>query len=263
MLSFVMVGCAALLTAILTMFSGFGLGTLLMPVFALFFPLPVAVASTALVHGANNLFKVSLMHRDADKAVVLRFGLTAVAAAWCGAWILSQLAHWTLDIRWQWFAVDFVTTPLNITLGLLILAFTAIDHWPTLKKKQLAPRWLPVGGIISGFFGGLSGHQGAFRSMFLLSYGLTPKTFVATQAVLATMVDTTRLLVYGTLLLTVDATDSIGAIDWPHILVATVCAFIGTLTARKYLEKIKIAFVRRLTTFMLVLVAVGLILGIL
>lgn len=36
--SFVIVGVASLVTAGLTLYSGFGLGTLLMPVFALFFP---------------------------------------------------------------------------------------------------------------------------------------------------------------------------------------------------------------------------------
>ena len=36
----------ALLVAGLTLFSDFGLGTLLMPAFALFFPVPVAVAAT-------------------------------------------------------------------------------------------------------------------------------------------------------------------------------------------------------------------------
>jgi hypothetical protein len=34
----VLIGLAALLTSGLTLFSGFGLGTILMPVFALFFP---------------------------------------------------------------------------------------------------------------------------------------------------------------------------------------------------------------------------------
>ena len=44
----------------LTLFSGFGLGTLLMPVVAVFFPLEVAIAMTAVVHLANNLFKLLL-----------------------------------------------------------------------------------------------------------------------------------------------------------------------------------------------------------
>jgi hypothetical protein len=38
------------LASALTLFSGFGLGTLLMPVVALFFPLDLAIAMTAMVH---------------------------------------------------------------------------------------------------------------------------------------------------------------------------------------------------------------------
>jgi hypothetical protein len=46
--------CAAAFAASgLTLFAGFGLGTLLMPVVALFFPVDVAIAITALVHRAT------------------------------------------------------------------------------------------------------------------------------------------------------------------------------------------------------------------
>lgn len=44
----------ALVVSGLTLFSGFGLGTLLMPAFAVFFPVEVAVAATAVVHLATN-----------------------------------------------------------------------------------------------------------------------------------------------------------------------------------------------------------------
>ncbi len=57
----VLIGFAALLASGLTLLSGFGLGTALMPVFALFFPLPLAIVATAVVHFANNLFKLGLM----------------------------------------------------------------------------------------------------------------------------------------------------------------------------------------------------------
>ena len=54
--------CAvAVLASGVTLFSGFGLGTVLMPAFALFFPVPVAIAATAVVHLANNLFKFVLV----------------------------------------------------------------------------------------------------------------------------------------------------------------------------------------------------------
>ena len=40
----------ALFGSALTFFSGFGLGTILVPVFALFFPIELAIALTAIVH---------------------------------------------------------------------------------------------------------------------------------------------------------------------------------------------------------------------
>ena len=50
---FVTVALAAFLAAGLTMYSGFGLGPLRLPVFALFLPVEMAVVATALVHGAQ------------------------------------------------------------------------------------------------------------------------------------------------------------------------------------------------------------------
>ena len=50
-MDYLLVAAVALCVSGLTMYSGFGLGTLLMPVFALFFPIEVAVAATAIVHG--------------------------------------------------------------------------------------------------------------------------------------------------------------------------------------------------------------------
>jgi len=62
----VVITLTAILVSGLTLFSGFSLGTILMPAFALFFPIPVAIAATADVHLANNLFKLGLVGRQAD-----------------------------------------------------------------------------------------------------------------------------------------------------------------------------------------------------
>ena len=59
------------LAAALTFVSGFGLGTILLPVFALLYPLPVAVAATAVVHLLNNIFKLLLLGRHADWRIVV------------------------------------------------------------------------------------------------------------------------------------------------------------------------------------------------
>ena len=85
------VAATAFAASALTLYSGFGLGTILLPAFALFFPVETAVAATAIVHLLNNLFKGGLLGRRADWPTVLRFGLPAVPAALAGAWLLAWL----------------------------------------------------------------------------------------------------------------------------------------------------------------------------
>src|SRR5512142_1070008 len=89
---FVICLCAFVVSG-LTLFSGFGLGTLLLPVMALFFPIDAAIALTAVVHCLNNLLNFALLGRHADKATVLRFGLPAILAALAGARLLLWLSH--------------------------------------------------------------------------------------------------------------------------------------------------------------------------
>src|SRR5512133_3361462 len=87
----VLISIVAFFTAILTFFSGFGLGTILLPVFTIFFPVEIAVALTGVVHFTNNLFKITLVGRKADKSVLLRFGIPAVIASFAGALLLLKL----------------------------------------------------------------------------------------------------------------------------------------------------------------------------
>lgn len=86
------VALVAFFASALTLFSGFGLGTILMPAFALMMPVEVAIAATALVHLANNLFKLVLVGRQADGRVLLRFAVPAALAAVVGASLLVRLS---------------------------------------------------------------------------------------------------------------------------------------------------------------------------
>lgn len=83
---------------------------------------------------------------------------------------------------------------LKLVIGILIISFVVLELSPTFSKTALDRKWLPLGGMVSGFFGGLSGHQGAFRSMFLIKAGLEKEAFVATGVVLAVVVDLSRLV---------------------------------------------------------------------
>ncbi|MBY0402019.1 TSUP family transporter [Myxococcota bacterium] len=247
---------AALVASALTLFSGFGLGTLLMPVVAIFFPIDVAIAMTAVVHLANNLFKGGLVGRHADRGVVLRFGLPAVAAALLGAWLLGRLAGGAPLFTWEAFGHGFEGTLLGVVVGLVILGFVAFELSPRAASIALDARWLPVGGIVSGFFGGLSGHQGAFRSMFLLKAGLGKQAFVATGVLVAVLVDLARTAVYGLEFLVHET-----AIDWPLVAAACLAAFAGAYLGSRWLEKVTIEAVRRIVSAMLVAIGLGLVSG--
>ena len=89
----IIISVVALFVAGLTFFSGFGLGTLLMPAFALFFPVEIAVAATALVHLANNIYKGILMGKYANLKVVLLFTIPAAITAFLGALLLSYFSN--------------------------------------------------------------------------------------------------------------------------------------------------------------------------
>jgi uncharacterized membrane protein YfcA len=192
-----LVFAAALAVSLLTLFTGFGLGTLLLPVFVLLVPPPIAVAATAVVHLLNGVLKAALTGATARRDVLLRFGAAAIPAAFLGAWLLGAVA--SLDPIGTWAPAGriWTVTPVGLATGLLMLAFAALEAWPGLADLEFDPRWLPAGGALSGLFGGISGHQGAFRSAFLARLGLSAEEFVATSAVLSCAVDLARLAVYG------------------------------------------------------------------
>ena len=268
LITYAAIGLVSLGVSALTLFSGFGLGTLLMPVFALFFPMPVAVASTAAVHGANSLFKAGLLHAHAKRRLLVIFGLPAIAGAFIGARLLTMLSDRAALFVWEAGARRFEVTPVKLALGILIVGFAAFELVPRLRSLRAPVRWLPLGGALSGFFGGLSGHQGALRAAFLTPLGLSPHEFAATQAILACMVDAARLAVYG-MSFAFAASNAGGAegaagagIDWPLVGFATICAFAGALVGKWLLPKVTVAAVRTLTGALLLIVGAALAAGV-
>ncbi len=124
------VSIAALLASALTLFSGFGLGTLLMPVVAIFFPVDIAIAVTALVHLANNIFKVILLGKKADPSVLLRFGIPAVVTAFLGALLLGWLSGIPPLAEYTLFGRNMQVSLLRLVVGLLILIFVVLELLP-------------------------------------------------------------------------------------------------------------------------------------
>jgi len=197
LITYFVVCTVALLASGLTFFSGFGLGTLLLPAFALFVPVDRAIALTAIVHFLNGLFKLALAGRQADRRVVIRFGLPAIATAFVGAWVLIWLTGLGVLFDYTLLGRRFEVTPVKLVVGVVLVVFAAVDVLPRLRNLEFDPRYLPLGGAVSGFFGGLSGMQGALRSAFLIRAGLSKESFIGTGVVVACFVDASRLALYS------------------------------------------------------------------
>jgi uncharacterized membrane protein YfcA len=255
----ILIGVAALLTSGLTLFSGFGLGTILMPVFALFFPIPLAIAATAVVHFTNNLFKFGLMAKQADWRVVARFSVPAALAAFIGASLLTGFDRLPPLIEYRLAGATHEITVVNVLVGLLMIVFVGLELSPRIQTLAIPERFLPLGGALSGFFGGLSGHQGALRSAFLLKAGLAKDAFVATGVVSAVIVDASRLIVYGTGFLAEHFSQS-RELMLP-VAVGVLCAFAGAVIGKRLLQKVTLHTVQRIVAGMMLLVGSGLITG--
>jgi uncharacterized membrane protein YfcA len=254
-MSYLVICAVALIASALTFFSGFGLGTLLLPTFALFFPIEHAVALTAVVHFLNSLFKLVLAGRHADRGVVLRFGVPAIAAALLGAWLLLRLADIPPMFSYPAFGRAMEVTPVKLVVGALLLLFSMVELLPRFREATFAPRYMPVGGALSGFFGGLSGMQGALRSAFLSRAGLTKEAFIGTSVVIACLVDFSRLGVYSASLR--KAHD----LDYVLLAAAVLAAFTGAVIGNYQLKKMTMPAVQRIVAVMLFVVALGLIAG--
>lgn len=255
---FLVIGLVAFLASALTFFSGFGLGTLLLPAFALFFPLPQAIALTAVVHFLNGLFKLVLVGRHADRNVVLRFGVPALLAALLGAWVLSWLAKFEPLYSYTLQDHVFAVTPVKCVIGVLLLWFALMEGSARLRAIKFGPRMMPIGGVLSGFFGGLAGMQGALRSAFLARAGLSKEAFIATGVVIACLIDLSRLGVYAQSLREQHAN-----LDYRVLGVAVLCAFFGAWLGNRHLKKMTMPGIQRLVAVMLFAVALGLISGLL
>lgn len=249
----VIISVVAFLTAILTFFSGFGLGTILTPVFMIFFPVDLAIGLTGIVHFLNNVFKLFLVGRGADKMVLIRFGIPAVLAALAGAWLLLHIPDAQPLFTYRAFEKTMEVYPVKFIVSLLLIFFAVLDIIPFLNKLQFGKNKLPFGGVLSGFFGGLSGNQGALRSAFLIRSGLSKESFIATTVVISCFVDFTRLSVYATRFTRGGLEENIGL-----VATAAVSAFAGAFIGNKLLKKVTLAFVQRLVAIMLILLSLAL-----
>jgi uncharacterized protein len=249
----VVISVAAFITAILTFFSGFGLGTILTPVFIIFFPVDLAIALTGVVHFFNNLFKLILVGKNVDRKVLFRFGIPAVLAAIPGAWLLLNLTGFPPLFSYEIGGRIFEVALVKFIISILLIFFATMDLIPYFSKWQFGNNKLPLGGALSGFFGGLSGNQGALRSAFLIKAGLSKEAFIATAVVVSTFVDFTRLSIYATRFTKSGLEENFALVGS-----ATLSAIVGAYLGNLLLKKVTLKFIQMLVAVMLIIISLAL-----
>ncbi len=246
----IFIAIVAATASLLTFFSGFGLGTILTPFFVLFFPVETAIALTGIVHLFNNFFKIILVRKNISWNVGLRFGIAGIIGAFAGAELLFLFSEIPAIFVYTIADKTYSVTILKLIIAALMVVFALFEIVPRLKKIQFQKNILIPGGFVSGFFGGLSGNQGALRSAFLLKCGLSKEGFIATGILIACMVDLTRLSVYFTRMSGISIMDNIIL-----LVSAVISAFAGAFIGSRLLKKVTMGFVQNVVTVLIIVIA--------
>jgi len=239
----------------LTFFSGFGLGTILAPVFMFFFEPIVAIAMTAIVHFLNNLFKITLLFKNIDSKIAFKFGFPAMIGSFVGSVLLFQLGTIVIT-KYNLGGAELQLELLKLIIATLLIFFAILEIVPFIQIN-VTEKHLPLGGLLSGFFGGLTGHQGALRSLFMMKLGLKKEVFIATGVLIVCMIDVTRLGVYGEKLSGFNLEE-----NFPYIISATLAAFAGAFIGNKLLKKVTMQSLQIMVAIMIIIFSFALALGI-
>ncbi|MBZ0187678.1 MAG: sulfite exporter TauE/SafE family protein [Candidatus Obscuribacterales bacterium] len=225
----------ALLAGAIAYVSGFGIGSILTPLFACQVDIQLAVAAVSIPHFVGTLWRFLLLRKSVNKEVLIQFGLLSAIGGLGGALLHS-------------FSTD--KTLVLIFAALLIFAgstgLTGLSAKIRFGKKVA---WLA--GLLSGLFGGLVGNQGGIRSAALLGFDLTKEEFVATATAIALIVDLARMPVYFAYRLE-------DLLAWsPFIAVAVSGIVIGTISGKYLLSKIPDKIFKRVVAIVILVLGLS------
>ena len=127
--------------------------------------------------------------------------------------------------------------PLLLIIGIFLIflpILTLSENWTGYRIPEANDR---IGGFGSGFMGGLSGHQGALRAMFLTRRLPDKMAYAATASILALCVDLSRIPIY----LIFRPEEILAHSDITAVLV--ISAIIGVRVGKRWLKSLKTSWI--------------------
>jgi uncharacterized membrane protein YfcA len=223
------VACAALVAGAIASVAGFGIGSVLTPVFSVKVGAKLAVAAVSIPHVIGTAVRFWRLHGHVDRRIFVWFGIASAAGGLTGALLHAQASSLTLAI----------------VFGCLLIFVGLSELTGFMSHVRLGRSGAWVAGAASGVFGGLVGNQGGIRSAALLAFDAEKESFVATATAVGLVVDAARMPVY-----LVAERSGLLAI-WPLILIATVGVVIGTLVGTPMLTRVPERQFRRIVAILL------------
>jgi len=207
---------AGIVAGAIAAIAGFGIGSILTPLLALWVGTKLAVALVSIPHFIGTGLRFLVIRQYVDRHVLWSFGLTSAAGGLTGA-----ILHIWLR-----------STALGYVLGALLVFAGITGITGIASRMRFGARTAWIAGALSGLFGGMVGNQGGIRSAALLGFSLQLEAFVATATAIALLIDVCRMPVYAALQF-----HSVVA-AWPLTALATVGVVIGTLSGKWMLHRI-------------------------
>lgn len=229
----------AFIAAVVGVIAGFGTATILTPFSSLVIDIKVAIVLVAFFHLFRNIYTI-LIFKKINWGIFLKFGIPSIGASFLGAKLIA-----TLD-----------TEIVKVLFGLFLVTF--VIYSLTKRVIQLKPVNFVAfgGGLSSGFLAGLIGTGGAIRSLFLNAFALPKEVYIATSAMIAIVIDLTRIPVYftGGIIL-----DKMYLYYIPALL---LIAFFGVIIGKRIVKKIPTETFKKVVLTALLLIGLKLLFGI-
>jgi uncharacterized membrane protein YfcA len=223
------VAAAAALAGAIASFVGFGIGSLLTPLFAVRMGTQLAVAAVSIPHFLATALRFWRLRSHVDRRVLLSFGATSAAGGLTGALLHSYATN----------------RALSIAFGIILLFVGASEMTGFARKMRFHGPVAWIAGAASGLFGGLVGNQGGIRSAALLGFDVDKQAFVATATAIGLIVDGARMPVYF-----VTQLHSLVHV-WPLIVLASAGTLVGTVGGVRVLGRIPESAFRRIVAALL------------